>query len=143
MAGNIGWNPAPAGGNMMASQQAGGNSMIVFINDDSVAMNYPIAPGYTVALVNANDPSDGKLFIRSAEANGMPKPARVFAIKEITPKSQDADTVSRKEFDDLTSQFASMSGQVQQILSAVQQLSMTQAPAVAPAVHTTKGGTKK
>lgn len=137
-----GWNPQA--NNVMAGQQAGGNSMVVFINDDSAALNYLIAPGYTIAFVNANDPNDGKLFIRSAESNGMPKPTRVFALKEITPKSQDPDMVSRKEFEELNSQFASMSGQfasmngqLQQILSALQQ-QLSQVPSAQP-----KGGAKK
>lgn len=80
------------------------NSMITFINDDSIAVNYPVAPGTTVALINANDPTDGKMFIKSTEPNGMPNPMRVFALQEITPQKTTGDTVSRQEFEILSNQ---------------------------------------
>lgn len=81
--------------------QTTANSMIAFINEDNMAVNYPVAPNTTVALINVNDPNNGKMFIKSTELNGMPNPMRVFAIKEITPQKQSADVVSRQEFDDL------------------------------------------
>lgn len=136
MGNNVGWN-----GSQVPQQ---GNSMVVFINDDAEAMNYPIGPGYTVALVNANDQNNGKLFIRSSETNGMPKPARIFAIKEITPKQKDADSVSREEFETLTSkltqEIGNLSSQFSQVLASLQQAAPAQpATAHAPA---TKGGKK-
>ena len=134
MGNNMGWNSG------QVPQQ--GNSMVVFINDDAEAMNYPIGPGYTVALVNANDQNNGKLFIRSSESNGMPKPARIFAIKEITPKPKDADSVSREEFETLTQEIGNLSSQFRQVLASLQQVAPAQpvaTPAHAPA---TKGGKK-
>lgn len=124
-----GWNNAPV--NNAGNQQ----SMVVFINNDDEAMTYPIAPGYTVALLNANNPNDGKLFVRSSEINGMPKPARIFAIKEITPKQQDSDSVSRAEFENLTQEIGNLTSQFQQMLATLQQ-------ATAQAPTTTKGGKK-
>ena len=103
--------------------------MITFINDDTIAPNYPVAPGTTVALINANDPQDGKMFIKSTEPNGMPNPMRIFAITEITPQKQSGDSVSRQEFDALTKQLQNM----QQLLMNLQQ------PQEAPA----KGGKAK
>jgi hypothetical protein len=107
MAANM-WGSAPATG-----QQVSGNSMISFINDDSIVANYPVAPGYTVALINVNDPNDGKMFIKSIAPNGMPNQTRVFSLQEITPKPQGQDVVSRKEFE-------ALQGQLQQILAVVQ-----------------------
>lgn len=121
MAGNFWGNPGANSQVMANTQQANGSSAIVFINDDSVAMNYPIAPGYTVALINANDPSDGKMFIRSTEANGMPKAARVFSIKEITPQAQNADSVSQKDFEALNQRVSVLGNQLSQIISALSQ----------------------
>lgn len=136
MGNNMGWN----GGQM----QQQGNSMVVFINDDAEAMNYPIGPGYTVALVNANDQNNGKLFIRSSESNGMPKPARIFAIKEITPKPKDDNAVSREEFESLTEsltqEIGNLSSQFRQVLASLQQAVPAQ-PVTAPAVA--KGGKKQ
>lgn len=93
-------------------QQANGNSMISFINDDSIVANYPVAPGYTVALINVNDPNNSKMYIKSIEPNGMPNQTRVFSMKEITPRAQDGDVVSRQEFDALNEK-------LQQLLSAI------------------------
>lgn len=134
MGNNIGWNQP------VMSQQPSQQSMVVFINDDAEAMNYPIGPGYTVALVNANDQNNGKLFIRSSETNGMPKPARIFAIKEITPKPKDANTVSREEFDSLTQQIGSLSSQFRQMLEAIQQQAATVQTVTTTAA---KGGKKQ
>jgi len=87
-----------------SNQQTAG-SMVVFINDDSEAVNYPINPGFTVALINANDPSNGKMFIKSSQPNGLPNRMRVFKIEDITPQPQSPDTVSRQEFDSLKKQY--------------------------------------
>jgi len=92
------------------------NSMITFINDDSIAVNYPVAPGTTVALINANDPTDGKMFIKSTEPNGMPNPMRVFALQEITPQKTTGDTVSRQEFEILSNQIQGL----QQMIASLQ-----------------------
>lgn len=127
MAGNM-WSTG-YGGQQQPQQPAPANSMITFINDDTIAPNYPVAPGTTVALINANDPQDGKMFIKSTEPNGMPNPMRIFAITEITPQKQSGDSVSRQEFDALTKQLQNM----QQLLMNLQQ------PQEAPA----KGGKAK
>ena len=121
------------------------NSMIVFVSDDSMAMNYPIAPGYTVALINANDPGNGKLFIRSSEPNGMPKAARIFSIKEITPQQNNGDSVSHKDFDVLSQQVADMSSQFRQMLNVLNAMQAA-APVVAqvaPAAAAPPRGGKK
>jgi hypothetical protein len=123
------WTPG-YGGQQQQQQPAPANSMITFINDDTIAPNYPVAPGTTVALINANDPQDGKMFIKSTEPNGMPNPMRIFAITEITPQKQSGDSVSRQEFDALTKQLQNM----QQLL-----LNLQQPQAEAPA----KGGKAK
>jgi hypothetical protein len=115
MTGNM-WTPG-YGGQQQQQQPAPANSMITFINDDTIAPNYPVAPGTTVALINANDPQDGKMFIKSTEPNGMPNPMRIFAITEITPQKQSGDSVSRQEFDALTKQLRNM----QQLLMNLQQ----------------------
>jgi hypothetical protein len=109
-------------------QPAPPNSMITFISDDSMAVNYPVSPGTTVALINANDPTNGKMYIKSTEPNGMPNPMRVFALQEITPQKQGTDTVTRQEFENLTQQLQNM----QQLLANLQ-----------PKAPTKAGGTAK
>lgn len=84
------------------------NSMVVFVNDESMAVNYPVSPGFTVAVINASDPENMKMYIKSSQPNGMPNPTKIFSLKDITPKAESADTVSRAEFDKLTMQLANM-----------------------------------
>lgn len=84
------------------------NSMVAFISDDTMAVNYPVAPNTTVALINVSDTSKGKMFIKSTEPNGMPNPTRVFELKEITPQKISTDSVSRQEFDNLNEQLAQL-----------------------------------
>lgn len=99
-------------GQPQVQPQGMGGSMISFISDEAAAANYPVAPGTTVALIT-NDLQNGKMFIKSTGANGLPNPTRVFEIHEITPTAQGRDGVSRKEFDDLRAQ-------MQQLLAALQ-----------------------
>ena len=103
-------------GNNQQQQPSPPNSMITFINDDSMAANYPVAPGTTVDLINTNDPNDDKMFNKSTEPNGLPNPMRIFALQEVTPQKQSADSVSRQEFDALTKQLQNM----QQLLVGLQ-----------------------
>lgn len=92
-----GWNQAPAN-----------NSMVAFVNDESMAVNYPVSPGFTVAVINASDPNNMKMYLKSSQPNGMPNPTKVYTLTDITPKPESADTVSRAEFDKLTAQLANM-----------------------------------
>lgn len=117
-------------GNMWQQQQPPTNSMVTFINDDSEAISYPVNPGMTVALINANDPEDSKMFLKSSATNGCPNPMRIFKIQDITPQKNNGDMVSRKEFDSLQQQLRNM----QQLL-----MNLQQPQAEAPA----KGGKSK
>jgi hypothetical protein len=92
-----GWNQAPAN-----------NSMVAFVNDESMAVNYPVSPGFTVAVINASDPDNMKMYLKSSQPNGMPNPTKVFALTDITPKGESADTVSRKEFESVSKELAEM-----------------------------------
>lgn len=89
-------------GGYNAGQQ--NNSMIAFISDNALAVNYPVAPNTTVALINVSDTNDSKMFIKSTQPNGMPNPTRVFELKEVTPQTEQTDSVSRQEFDNLNKQ---------------------------------------
>lgn len=106
----------PGYGNNAAQQQLPTNSMIAFINDNTIVSNYPVAPGTTVALINANDPQNSKMFLKSTATNGMPSPTRIFEIREVTPQPQNPDAVSRQEFESLSQQMA----QIQQALQNLQ-----------------------
>jgi hypothetical protein len=71
-------------------------------------VNYPVSPGYTVAVINASDPDNMKMYLKSSQPNGMPNPTKVFALTDITPKGESADTVSRKEFESVSKELAEM-----------------------------------
>ena len=81
--------------------QNNNNSMVVFVHDESMAINYPVNPGTTVAVLLVDDPNNGKLYIKSAEPNGCPNPMRIFSLKDITPPKVSGDIVSRQEFDNV------------------------------------------
>lgn len=81
--------------------QNNNNSMVVFVHDESMAINYPVNPGTTVAVLLVDDPNNGKLYIKSAEPNGCPNPMRIFSLKDITPQKVSGDMVSRQEFDNV------------------------------------------
>lgn len=92
-------------------QPSPASSMVVFTNanDDNPPIDYPVNPGMTVALINANDPENGRMYIKSSEQNGCPNPMRVFEIKEITPQKQsDGNFVSRTEFENMSKQMQEM-----------------------------------
>ena len=84
------------------------NSMVAFVNEEATAVNYPVSPGYTVAVINASDPDNMKMYLKSSQPNGMPNPTKVFALTDITPKGESADTVSRKEFESVSKELAEM-----------------------------------
>lgn len=87
--------------NMWGPQQAPqNNSMVAFVNDEATAVNYPVNPGYTVAVINASDPNSMKMYLKSSQPNGMPNPTKVFSLTDITPKAEGNDSVSRQEFDE-------------------------------------------
>ena len=85
--------------NQQPAQNQANNSMVVFVHDEGMAVNYPVNPGTTVAVLMVDDPNNGKLYIKSAEPNGCPNPMRIFSLKDITPQKVSADMVSRQEFD--------------------------------------------
>lgn len=87
--------------NQNQAQNNANNSMVVFVHDESMAVNYPVNPGTTVAVLLVDDPNNGKLYIKSAEQNGCPNPMRIFSLKDITPQKVSGDIVSRQEFDNV------------------------------------------
>ena len=99
------------------SQAVSNGVITVFVNGESSATAYPVAAGNMVSLV---DLDRGKMWFKSTEANGMPCRIRTFEIKEVTPPPvASADTVTRKEFDILSSQ-------LQQAITAFQEFQMQQ-----------------
>ena len=134
MAGNM-WTAGYGG--QQQQQQPPINSMVTFINDDSEAISYPVNPGMTVALINANDPENSKMFLKSSAANGCPNPMRIFKIQDITPQKSNGDTVSRKEFETLTQQFAAQTQQLQNMQQLLMNLQQPQVETPA------KGGKSK
>ena len=122
MAGNM-W-----GNGYAAPQQQSGGVMTAFINNEASATTYPVGAGTTVNLVDINN---GKMYLKSTDPNGMPCPIRVFEIREVTPQAQNADSVSRQEFNELT----------QQLQNLQQLILKQQAPAV-PAEKVAGGSVK-
>lgn len=76
--------------------------IIVFVNGEQGANNYPVAAGNTVYLM---DFESGQFWIKSTNSNGSPQPMRSFSFKETTPKIEannfEGNYVTKKELDDL------------------------------------------
>lgn len=76
------------------------NPMVVNVNGDEGAKNYPVAAGNTVFLVDFNT---NQFWIKSTSQNGLPEQFRSFSFEEKTPKVQIPyqDYVTKQELNDL------------------------------------------
>ena len=92
-------------------------SPIIWVQGESGAKSYLVAPGNTVMLLDAEN---SVFYLKSADASGMPLPLRIFDYKERTTAAQQAfggsvtaeavnldNFVTRKEFDELKASIAS------------------------------------
>lgn len=65
-------------------QQQSTNSGLIWVQGESGAKSYLVAPGNTVLLM---DSESQKFYIKSADASGMPMPLRIFEYAEIKPQN--------------------------------------------------------
>lgn len=136
MAGWTGGNFGSYGGNMANVGNSGGTAgqmMLVPIQNEQVVNTYLVGAGQTVALVDWNS---GFLWLKSTAANSVPMQVRKFRVEEIIEQPQQADAVSREEFDDLKKSMNDVTQALAGITAMLQQ-------AAAPAPATTKGGKSK
>lgn len=95
------------------------NNGLIWVQGESGAKSYLVAPGNTVMLLDAEN---SVFYLKSADASGMPLPLRIFDYKERTTAAQQAfggsvtaesvnfdNFVTRKEFDELKAFIASQS----------------------------------
>ena len=98
------YNPYPASYMTPNYQQPVNNSSnMVWVQGESGAKAYPIAPGTSQVLFD----SEARIFyIKSADQSGMPQPLRIFNYSECNEadiKHNDIDTsmfITRDEFED-------------------------------------------
>lgn len=87
------------------SQQGNG---LVWVQGESAAKSYPLAPNATVLLM---DSEGDRFYLKSADASGMPLPLRVFEYREITAQgakpeqTAPAGYVTKDEFNALRNDF--------------------------------------
>lgn len=82
------------------------SSPLIWVSGEVGAKSYPVAPGSTVMLMDAENTT---FYLKSADASGMPLPLRIFDYKERTgaipqpaPAEQTANPnnyVTREEFE--------------------------------------------
>ena len=78
------------------------NSSILWVQGESSAKSYPVAPNSSVLLM---DSEDSVMYIKSTDQSGMPLPLRIFDYTERKPNGTTkvdapaSDFVSRQEFD--------------------------------------------
>lgn len=81
-------------------QQASGNIMTIFIGSEEEANSYPVAAGTTVLLLCFQLK---KFWLKSTSTSGVPEQLREFTFDEKTPTLTARGSVSREEFDKLSS----------------------------------------
>lgn len=89
-------------GNTMPTFNSTSQLTIVNVKGEEGAMNYPVAAGNTVLLM---DFDSNQFWLKSTAQNGSQMPMRYFSFVENTPKVETHDTnsqfVTKKELDDL------------------------------------------
>lgn len=82
--------------------QPSGSIMTVFVNTEDEVPGYPVAAGTTVLLLCF--PAE-KFWLKSTSTNGVPEALREFPFKEktIAPAQTNTNTVTRDEFNELSS----------------------------------------
>ena len=100
------YNPYQNYQNPYLSMNNNNSNAIIWVQGESGAKAYPVAPGNSIALF---DSENDRFFIKTSDASGMPLPLRVFnyveqkennSINTIHEINTD-DFVTRKEFDEL------------------------------------------
>ena len=78
---------------------------IVWVQGESAAKAYPVAPGNSILLM---DSEDQRFYIKSADASGMPLPLRCFSYTEevsaqqsfTAPEVDTSQFITRQEFEE-------------------------------------------
>lgn len=83
------------------------NQGVNWVQGEAGAKSYPVAPNTSVLLM---DSENSVMYIKTADASGMPLPLRIFDYTERTPQNAHngvaepkTDTVTREEFESLKS----------------------------------------
>lgn len=117
--GTPGMNTAPVYGfnpqQQPAQQQQ--NVGILWVQGESGAKSYLVAPGNTVQLMDSEVP---RFYIKTTGADGMPQPLRIFEYKEISGEQgqtpvQTANAVTREEYEALRGKFDELTRLVEEM----------------------------
>lgn len=81
-------------------QQNQSGLMTIMVSSEDEMINYPVAAGVTVLLISFNL---GKFWLKSTSTNGVPQQPRVFEFTEKTTIQPQTGSVTREEFDSLSS----------------------------------------
>ena len=119
-AGNqIGFNQSPVVYGNQPMPQDDNSIMAVFVQGEAGATNYLVRSGTTVMPI---DFQAGKFWLKS-NTGGIPQRMRHFVFKEIFPEQEqpteqkNAESVSRKEFDDLSKNVSVIANNMQKLIS--------------------------
>lgn len=91
-----------------------GNSGLIWVQGETGAKSYLVAPGQTVMLM---DSEDNRFFLKSSDNSGMPLPLRIFRYSEQiagepqktplnAPDTDAREFVTREEFDALKAEIS-------------------------------------
>lgn len=91
------------------SQTAQVNSGIVWVQGETGAKAYPVAPNTTVLLM---DSEGDRFFLKSSDASGVPLPLRIFDYKEqkgAPAPAPTAEYATKKDIEDLRKRIDALS----------------------------------
>ena len=94
-----------------------GNSGLIWVQGETGAKSYLVAPNQTVMLM---DSEDNRFFLKSSDSSGMPLPLRIFRYSEQTagepqktplnaPDTETREFVTRDEFEALKAEINALS----------------------------------
>lgn len=88
-----------------SQQQSTSSIMTIFVNGEEEVLNYPVAAGLSVILMDFNH---NKFYLKSTGVNGVPQPLRVFPFEEnvqvpTAPTPVTDNYVTKDEFAELSS----------------------------------------
>lgn len=67
------------------------NNGLLWVQGEAGAKSFLVAPGQNVLLMDSESP---RLYLKSADASGMPMPLRVFEYKEVQPGTPEKETAT-------------------------------------------------
>lgn len=128
---NFGYNTMPDSMAPVSSINRGTVDVIVTIDSDQQAINYPVGPGYTIMFIDFNR----KIFhLKTTDTRGMQQPMLTYSFSEVKPKPTEdrqyqndqltmpVNYVEQQEFDGLKKSVAELNNSISEMYKMLEDL---------------------